>query len=75
LSDIRFHDLRHTATTLLLQQGIRPKVLQEHLDHSNISMTMDIYSHVMPSMQDEAADKIDELISLIDVSSVLSVQP
>ena len=74
LPDIRFHDLRHTAATLMLQQGIHPKVVQERLGHSNISMTMDIYSHVLPSMQDEAADKIDALISLIDVSSVLSVQ-
>jgi integrase len=75
LPDIRFHDLRHTAATLMLQQGIHPKVVQERLGHSNISMTMDIYSHVLPSMQDEAADKIDELISLIDVSTALSVQP
>jgi integrase len=65
LPDIRFHDLRHTAATLMLRQGIHPKVVQERLGHSSISVTMDVYSHVLPSMQDEAADKIDELISLI----------
>ena len=59
----------------MLQQGIHPKVVQERLGHSNISMTMDIYSHVLPSMEDEAADKIDELLSLIDVSSEISAQP
>jgi integrase len=59
---IRFHDLRHTAATLMLQQGIHPKVVQERLGHSQISMTLDTYSHVLPNMQEEAAEKIDELI-------------
>jgi integrase len=62
LPSIRFHDLRHTAATLMLQQGIHPKVVQERLGHSQISMTLDTYSHVLPSMQEEAAQKIDELI-------------
>jgi len=59
---IRFHDLRHTAATLMLQQGIHPKVVQERLGHSQISLTLDTYSHVLPNMQEEAAEKIDELI-------------
>jgi len=59
---IRFHDLRHTAATLMLQQGIHPKVVQERLGHSQVSMTLDTYSHVLPNMQEEAAEKIDELI-------------
>ena len=64
---IRFHDLRHTAATLMLQQGIHPKVVQERLGHSQISLTLDTYSHVLPNMQEEAAEKIDELIIPIAV--------
>ena len=62
LPNIRFHDLRHTAATLMLQQGIHPKVVQERLVHSQISLTLGTYSHVLPNMQEEAAEKIDELI-------------
>ena len=47
----KFHDLRHTHATMLLKQGINPKIVQERLGHSSISITMDIYSHVMPNMQ------------------------
>jgi integrase len=62
LPDIRFHDLRHTAATLMLEQGVHPKVVQERLGHSTISLTLDTYSHVLPSMQDDAADKLDTLL-------------
>ncbi|GCF07355.1 site-specific integrase [Dictyobacter arantiisoli] len=58
---MRFHDLRHSAATILLALGIHPKVVQERLGHSQISMTMDTYSHVLPSMQQEATDKLDIL--------------
>jgi integrase len=71
LPDIRFHDLRHTAATLMLQQGTHPKIVQERLGHSNISLTMDTYSHVLPSMQEEAAEKMDEILVPIDVSNEL----
>jgi integrase len=57
LPHLRFHDLRHSAATLLLGMGIHPKVVQEILGHSNISMTMDIYSHVLPTMQKDAMEK------------------
>jgi integrase len=60
--DMRFHDLRHTAATLMLQQGVHPKVVQERLGHAKISMTLDIYSHVLPSMQEEAAELIDDVL-------------
>jgi integrase len=52
---IRFHDLRHSSATLLLRQGVHPKVVQERLGHSGIAVTMDIYSHVLPGMQKDAA--------------------
>lgn len=59
---IRFHDLRHTHATLLLQQGVHPKVVQERLGHSSITMTLDRYSHVIPSMQKEAAQSLGNII-------------
>lgn len=62
LPHIRFHDLRHTAASLLLSLGVHPKVVQEMLGHSSIAITMDLYSHVLPSMQDEAAAKMDRLL-------------
>lgn len=62
LPRIRFHDLRHTAATLQLLQGTHPKVVQERLGHATISITLDTYSHVVPSMQREAAAKMDELV-------------
>lgn len=63
LPDIRFHDLRHSAATMLLVAGVHPKVVQERLGHSTIAMTMDTYSHVVPSMQQEAAQKIDGMLN------------
>jgi integrase len=52
---IRFHDLRHCHATLLLQQGVHPKIVQERLGHATIGMTLDTYSHVVPGMQERAA--------------------
>ena len=63
LPDIRFHDLHHSAATFLAKLGVHPKVVQEIRGHSNISMTMDIYSHVFLSMQQEAMDKLDDLFN------------
>jgi integrase len=63
LPAIRFHDLRHTAATLLLLlRGIHPKVVSEMLGHSTISMTLDIYSHVLPDMQRDAVDALNHLL-------------
>jgi integrase len=50
LPSIRFHDLRHTPATLMLQQNIHPKVVQERLGHSDISLTLNIYSHGIPDL-------------------------
>jgi len=60
---ISFHDLRHAHATLLLQAGVHPKVVSERLRHGQIFITMDTYSHVMPSLQQEAARKIDVLLT------------
>jgi integrase len=61
LPRIRFHDLRHTAATLQLLKGTHPKVVQERLGHSKIGITLDTYSHVLPSMQKDASKAMDEL--------------
>jgi integrase len=63
LSDIRFHDLRHSAATLLFSEGVHPKIVQELLGHSTISMTMDIYSHVLPTMQHDAISQLNSVLS------------
>jgi integrase len=57
---IRLHDLRHGHATHLLSGGVHPKVVQERLGHASIQLTLDTYSHVMPSMQDDAASAIDQ---------------
>jgi len=56
---IRFHDLRHTHASLLLARGIHPKVVSERLGHASIAITLDTYSHVLPSLQEEAARDLD----------------
>ena len=71
LPDIRFHDLRHTAATLMLQQNVNPKVVQERLGHSDITLTLNTYSHVLPSMQEDAAEKLDQLLTPIDIGTEL----
>lgn len=62
LPHIRFHDLRHSAATLLLSRGIHPKIVSEMLGHSQISVTLDVYSHVLPTMQREAVEAMDEIL-------------
>ena len=59
---IRLHDLRHTHATLALAAGIHPKVVQERLGHSSVTMTLDLYSHAVPGMQADAASKIAALV-------------
>lgn len=61
---IRFHDARHTHASLLLKQGIHPKVVQERLGHSTISTTLDIYSHVTPGLQEAAAKRFDDVMQI-----------
>ncbi len=62
LRRIRFHDLRHTHATVGLLAGVPLKVMSERLGHESIFITADLYSHVLPSMQQDATDKIASLI-------------
>jgi integrase len=59
LPRIRFHDLRHAHATHLLASGVHPKIASERLGHSKVGITMDLYSHVMPGMQEDAAARVD----------------
>lgn len=56
LKRIRFHDLRHTHATIMLEIGESPKVVSERLGHANVSITLDKYSHVTPNLQTESAE-------------------
>ena len=60
LNGVRLHDLRHAHATILLQQGVHPKIVQERLGHSSVSTTLDIYSHVVPGLQEAAARRFEE---------------
>ncbi|MES0091014.1 tyrosine-type recombinase/integrase [Mesorhizobium sp. M0030] len=62
LPRIRFHDLRHTHASQMLAAGVHPKVASERLGHSTIGITLDLYSHVMPGMQADAAEEVDAAI-------------
>ncbi|HEY8864495.1 MAG TPA: site-specific integrase, partial [Candidatus Dormibacteraeota bacterium] len=64
LPRLRFHDLRHSCASLLLAQGVSARMVMETLGHSNISTTMDIYSHVMPSLRQDAADAMDRVLAI-----------
>jgi integrase len=59
---IRIHDMRHTAATLALLQGVPAKVVSEMLGHASITITMNLYMHVLPSMQDAAAEAMEALL-------------
>jgi integrase len=63
LPDTRVYDLRHTCATLLLVQGVHPRVVMEILGHSQIGLTMNIYTHVVPQLQNQAAGLMDDLLS------------
>ena len=62
LPSIRFHDLRHTAASLLLAQGVEPRTIMEILGHSQVSLTLDTYTHIMPTLQRDAAAKMDAIL-------------
>jgi len=60
---IRVHDLRHSCATLLLAQGVSPRVVVETLGHSQVSLTLNTYSHVLPALQEDAAAKMDAILA------------
>ncbi len=62
LPDIRFHDLRHTHASVMLEQGIHPKVVAERLGHSSVRITLDRYSHALPNIQEDAAQAIEDTL-------------
>jgi integrase len=62
LPRVRFHDLRHSHATHLLASGVHPKVAQERLGHATVAVTLDLYSHVLPGMQADAASRVDEIL-------------
>ena len=66
---MRFHDLRHACASLLLVQGVHPRVVMETLGHSQISLTMNTYSHVLPALQREAADRMEAVLAAIPRSA------
>lgn len=63
LPRVRFHDLRHTHATLMLAQGVHPKIVSERLGHASNGITLDTYSHVLPNLQEEAAGQLDSLFA------------
>jgi integrase len=70
LPKLRFHDLRHTCATLLLAQGTDARTIMETLGHSQITLTMNTYSHVMPQLQRDAADRMDAVFGDLKKESV-----
>jgi integrase len=64
MARIRFHDLRHAHATHLLASGIHPKIASERLGHSKVGITLDLYSHVLPGMQEDAAARVDEAFQI-----------
>ena len=59
---IRLYDLRHTCATLLLAGGTNAKIVSERLGHASIVMTLDTYAHVLPTMQEDAAKKLEQML-------------
>ena len=62
LPRLRFHDLRHTHATVLLGAGVNVKVVSERLGHASVAFTLDTYAHVMPGMQESAAEELDRFL-------------
>ena len=60
---IRIHDLRHSCATLLLAQGVSPRVVMETLSHSQVSLTLNTYNHVLLALQEDAASKMDAILT------------
>jgi len=70
-SRVRFHDLRHTHATLMLKQGVHPKIVSERLGHATVNITLDTYSHVLPGMQDAAVIAFEEAMKPRELIEVM----
>ncbi len=66
IASLRFHDLRHAHASLMLQQGVHPKIVSERLGHSGVGITLNLYSHVAPGLQEQAAAGLDRLVRRAD---------
>jgi integrase len=75
LHHIRIHDLRHTAATLLLTQGVHPRAVMELLGHSQIAITMNTYSHVVPALRKETANQMDQILNPKPVATTVATKP
>ena len=70
LKGIRLHDARHTHASLMLKQGVHPKIVQERLGHASIKITLDTYSHVAPGLQQAAANRFDDIVLPAETESL-----
>ena len=76
LENVRFHDLRHTFASLMLLRGAKPKVISEALGHSSVAFTMDVYSHIIKGMQEDAMALLDEVLpAAVNKNSVANLSP
>ena len=76
LENVRFHDLRHTFASLMLLRGAKPKVISEALGHSSVAFTMDVYSHIIEGMQEDAMALLDEVLPAgVNKNSVANLSP
>src|SRR5215471_17537600 len=74
LRQIRFHDVRHSAASILIALGVHPKAIQELLRHSSIQLTMDTYGHLFEQVQQETADKMDQVFGMENGPKSLQLQ-
>jgi integrase len=73
LEGLRFHDLRHAHAAMLIQQGEHPRLISERLGHSSISVTMDVYGSLFPGMDEDAANRLDEVMRTAEAPDGSSV--
>ncbi len=74
LPSIRFHDLRHSAATLLLSQGVHIKLISKALRHSTFTLTANTYSHMLPAMRNEVANRMDDVFTVNDTVNSASAR-
>ena len=75
LPEIRFHDLRHTAASLMLNHGVPVIIVSRRLGHSRPSITLDVYGHLISSMQDEVAGLMDDIVTPLEVAGCTRTAP